>query len=204
MVLPLIIGGFVYWGIVGDWLPIIRRGKQINFDSGISGSLRGQIKSYPGNRKMAIVAFEKTLVPIDYLTENQVTGWKNQMLDWFSGNVATVRVVGDDWQWQTIDDAECDNPNGAIRFRGNIWGESVNNSDLAVNMRMKEQSDTLRQVSTQLEEIELQMANITSAKYMDIDIASQKLKKIAENVKHVNFIAGKKVTNEADAMSTAG
>lgn len=201
MVLPILIGIWVYYKVIGDWFPMIKRGKQINFDSGIAGTLRGQIKSLPGRKKMAIVAFEKKLLPDEYIKENQATGWMNSFMDSLSGNCVAVRVLGDDWQWETIDDVECDNPHGGIRFRGNIWGNAINNAEMATNLKLKEQTNTLREIMTRMEETESQLANMAATNWADTDMASQKLKAIAERVKHVMYVAGKGATREADASS---
>jgi len=183
----------------GDYIPIILRGKQVNFSSGISGTLRGSLKEHAGGRVTGLVSIEKSLVPEDIIKTRRPGGIQ-YFLDWLTMGNVTIYVTGDKEQWVDIPSKDCDNRNGAINFIGNVRGELVQSSpETLVYKRLKNAQDINRYSVSALEHIRAQVANIASQKLMDMDASSQLLEHIGDRVKNVRIMAKRGGNEEAVA-----
>lgn len=171
----------------GDWLPI-KRGMQINFDSGVAGTLRGELIPHPGGLVSGRVSIERRLVPSDVAIDNRVGGM-SYLKDWFTFGNITIWVTGQRWQWIDIPTTQADNKNGAIRFLGNVRGEPLwNKEEFPLYRELENLSFINKTITAAMEEIESQAANMAAKQYVDIDEATQLAKAIADRMKNVRIV----------------
>ncbi len=173
----------------GDYIPFVPRGKQVNFDSGIAGTLRGALIDHVGGKRTGMVSIEKSLVPEKVIKERRVGGI-NYFIDLLTMGNVTIYVTGEHWQWQDIPSNQCDNRHSAIRFGGNIKGEVIPYSpDSQLQLQLKNLVTANRYALTTMQWLQHQVANISSQKLMEMDSASQLLKEIGDRVKNVKILS---------------
>ena len=186
----------------GDWIPV-PRGKQVNFDSGVAGSLRGALKGMAGKRLAGKISVERNLVSDDIKKEKRVGGI-HFLFDWLTFGNVTIWVVGEEWQWEEVPANRCDNKNGAIRFRGNLEGKLLhtNPDEMAIIKELQLQTETNRYLVGSLEEIEAQAANMASKQYIDIDAATQLGAVISDRMKNIRIMMKGRGGGEVEAMAS--
>lgn len=200
LALPALIFCLIFLVAYGDYIPLIPRGRQVNFSSGISGTLRGALKHHSGGRVTALVSIEKSLVP-DEIIKTRRPGGVQYLLDWMTMGNVTIQVTGDRDQWIDIPTKDSDNRHGAIMFIGNVKGEQVESSPEALLYKeLKTAQDINRYAVSALEHIRAQVANIASQKLMDMDASSQLLEHIGDRVKNVRIMS--KRGGSEDAVAT--
>ena len=172
----------------GDYLPI-KRGRQINFDSGIAGTLRGNLVHHPGGRVSGRLSIERGLVPEEISKSNRVGGIQ-YLLDWLTVGNITIWVTGEHWQWMDIPSNQTDNKHGAMRFIGNLEGQTLwNEKEMPLYQAMRKLAEINKELVTTLEEVEAQASNMASKQYLDIDIATQLAKTISDRMKNVRIMS---------------
>lgn len=189
LLLPTLLFGLGFMMCYGDYLPFIPRGKQVNFDSGIAGTLRGALIHHTGGKATGMISIEKTLVPEKVIRERRVGGM-HYLMDWMTMGNVTVFVTGEKWQWIDIPASQADNRNGAIRFVGNIRGELLPDPrEMPLYMNLRNLTTINRHTLTNMQWIEHQAANIAAQKVMDMDSASQLFKEIADRAKNIRIMS---------------
>lgn len=184
--LPVFVLSLILMRDFGDMLPMFPKGKLIITMSGHVGTQVGMPETLYGGIEKRLVAFNREKIPSEL--RDQQEGGFHMLLDLFAATI-TIPIVSKPSDWIDIPEADLENEDGALLYKGRLDGRQMTNPDLVYGYA---EIDRLQKIlsyhMTVFEKIENQMAVIANNQILDMKEQAENLRKIADNVKRIIYI----------------
>lgn len=162
------------------------KGKMFTSDSCVAGTVVSKRMNKPGGKIGYKIALHNPYVPESLKSSR----WKRAFTELVSAT-QTIEVVGYPNQFEELPANECEAPEGGIRYHGRIDGGRIRDAYEKYRLRLERADRLLAEVHEISGNTELAMRNLAYLRSHELEDASEKLRKIADNVKRINVIAGR-------------